>query len=148
MKLEYLKSQLLLKGSSGIGDIFMEDPRITAKDQSKAYPYIIWDIKSLKSNLAWQNSSQINEKIKIKAYIIGSYDRRAQGLTQTIEQKWDTLREFFRLYLVVLNATQYIKINNMNDMPNELFDIGISLDGEIGVSFDVDMTLYCNTAVV
>jgi hypothetical protein len=148
MKLEYLKTQLLLKGSSGIGDIFFDDPRIVAKDQVKSYPYIIWDMKSYKSTLQWQNTAQEKEIVKgFKAYIIGSYDRRGATNTQTIEQKWDTLREYFRAYLTVLNATSYIKIDNLNDMPNELFDIGLSPDSEIGVSFDCDMTLFCNTAV-
>lgn len=148
MKIEYLKKQLETVGTSGIGEVFLCERGEVQRDQKKTYPYVFWDALTLKSNIHWQNANQITEDITIKAYILGSYDRNAQGLTQAMVQKWDTLREFFRAYMVVLNGTSYIKITNLNDMPNELFNFGLSPDGEIGVSFDVNITLYCNAAVV
>jgi hypothetical protein len=147
MKLEYLKKQLETVGSSGIGLVLLCELGEVQRDQVKAYPYVFWDILTLKSRMAWQNSSQQIEEVTIKAYIMGSYDRNLQGQTQTMVQKWDTLREFFRAYMVVLNASTYIKVSNLNNMTNELFNYGLSPDGEIGVSFDVNLTLYCNTSV-
>jgi hypothetical protein len=144
MKLDYLKSQLKEVGTSGIGDVFFDRSEVVAKELSLKYPYVFFDLATYKSRLQWVNSLQQTEKVTIKAYILGLYDRRGANEILTIEEKWDELRTFFRDYLVALNATNYISIDNFNDMPNELFDLGLMPGSEIGVSFDLELTLYCN----
>lgn len=147
MKLEYLKAQLV-KVPTSIGEVFFTDKTFVAKDNEKRdYPYVVWDIRGMRGRLSWKNINQQTETVTIKAYILGDYDRRAQGLTQTIEEKWDELREAFRSYLIYQDALDYLSIMNMDNMPYELFDIGLMPDSEIGVSFDVELKLFCNASV-
>jgi hypothetical protein len=96
----------------------------------------------------WQSVSQQKEEVTMKAYCIGYLDKEVQGGdTYTLEETYDMIREAFRGYLTHLLEDQYISITNLADMPNELFSFGITVDAEVGVSFDVNFDLYCNAEV-
>ena len=147
MKLEYLKQQLETVTGTTIAKVYFDRNHIVNTERDKLYPYVFWDLNTFKSRMNWQNSSSTHEKVTLRAYVMDYFDRGAATETDTKQGIWDDIREAFRTYLGVKGVNAYIKLTNLNDMPNELYEFGLTVDAEIGVSFDVAMELYCNTAM-
>ena len=147
MKLEYLKQQLEIVPATGIEAVYFDRNHIVNTERAKDYPYVFWDLNTFKSRMNWQRTSSQQESVTLRAYVMDYFDRAASTETQTKQQIWDNIRELFRAYLTLLNTNQYIKLTNLADMPNELYEYGLTVDAEIGVSFDVAMELYCNAEV-
>lgn len=144
MKIEYLKRLLQDSGSSPIQKVYFDRRHIVNTEREKDYPYVFWNLDSFVSDLDWRNTSQQKEEVTITAFCIGYYDAEAQGVTVSREEAFDSLREAFREYLSVITQNEYLDVTNLSSMRNELYQIGITLDAEIGVSFTVNLRLFCN----
>jgi hypothetical protein len=147
MKIEYLKQLLQETGSSPIQKVYFDRRHIVNTEREKDYPYVFWNLDSFVSDLDWRNTSQQEEKVTITAFCIGYHDAEAQAVTLTREEVFDSLREAFRAYLSVLMLSEYLDVTNLSSMRNELYQIGITVDAEIGVSFTVTLRLFCNPSV-
>ncbi len=147
MKLEYLKLQLETVPATGIEKVYFDRNHIVNTERDKDYPYVFWDLNTFKSRMNWQRTSTQKEKVTLRAYVMDYFDRDASTELQTKQQIWDGIRDDFRAYLTLLGSNQYIKLTNLDDMPNELYEYGLTVDAEIGVSFDVEMELYCNANI-
>ena len=147
MKLKYLKSILEETGTTSVEKVYFDRNHIVNTERDKDYPYVFWDWNTYRSILNWSSTAQQKEAVTMTAYCIGYYDLNVNGGSiQSVEEAYDEIREAFREYLGLLNVNGYIDILNMAEMPNELFPIGITVDAEIGVSFEVKMKLYCNVS--
>ena len=145
MKIELLKQILQETTGIQIVKVYFDRAHIVNVERDKGYPYVLWDLNSFRSRINWSSQNQISEGATMKAYVMGYFDKMAaEGQTYSREEVWDQLREAFREYLGLIGASSQIKLTNLNNMPNELFDAGVSVDAELAVSFDVNMTLYCN----
>jgi hypothetical protein len=126
-----------------IKQVFFDYLHAANVERDKLYPYVLWDLNSWKGRINWANTGQKKEKVTVKVYVLDYFDRGASSETQTKEQVWDDIRTNFRTYCTVLGTNGYISITNLNDMPYEYYSIGINIDAEIGVCFDVEMNLHC-----
>ena len=143
MTLASFKTAALIITGTQIKQVFFDYSYAASIERDKLYPYVLWDLNSWKGRINWANTSHKKEKVTVKVYVLDYFDRGASSETQTKEQVWDDIRTNFRTYLTVLNTNGYISVTNLNDMPYEYYSIGVNLDAEIGVNFDVEMNLSC-----
>ncbi len=147
MKIAYLKQVLLETGTSEVNKVYFDRNHIVNTDRDKDYPYVFWDLNTFNSIMNWRDTTKQKEAVTMTAYCIGYHDKEvAGGNVVSIEEVFDELREAFRTYLTVLNENGYLEVTNLNAMQNELYQIGLTIDAEVGVSFRVTMNLFCNVA--
>jgi len=146
MKIELLKQVLQETTGIQIANVFFDRAQIVNTERDKDYPYVLWDLNTFRSRMNWQSTNQISEQVTMRAYVMGYFDKMAaEGQTYSREEVYDQLRAAFREYLGLVNSSSQVKVTNLNNMANELWDAGITVDSELAVSFDVNMTLYCNS---
>lgn len=139
MELTTFKTILETVGTSGVRQVFLgyqERPNI---ETDKLYPFVLWDYNTWEGVL---NSRKPSETIKIRAYIVQYFDSNSQdeGL---IEDVFDDLRAVFLLYLAVINTGSTVQIANLENLPYRLYNRGLWIDSEVGISFDVEFKLFC-----
>ena len=144
MKISYLKSVLEDVGTSSVVKVYFDRNHIVNTERYKDYPYVFWDLNSYRSLMNWHDVSKQREDVTMTAYCIGYLDKELLGGEGDMIEAYDVIRDAFREYLTVVNADAYVDIINLQAMTNELFPIGITVDAEVGVSFEVKMRLYCN----
>jgi len=145
MLLTSFKTAAKIITGTSIKQVFFDYKQVVNIERTKLYPYVIWNMNSWKAVIDWANTSRRREKVTVKVFCIDYWDRGAVTETDTMIAVWDAIRDSFRVYCTVLNTNGYIQIINLNKMPCEYFEIGLTVDSEIGVSFDVELDLFCNT---
>ncbi len=143
MTLESFKAAAKVITGTSIKSVYFDYSQIMNVERSKLYPCVLWDLNSWKGKINWANTSMKKEKVTVKVFVLDYFDRGAVTETDNREHIWDDIRAYFRTYCGVLNTNSYIQITNLNDMPYEYFTIGITLDSDIGVSFDLELDLSC-----
>jgi len=116
---------------------------IAVQEEDKDYPYILWNLDTWKGVLNWGSSTIKKEKVKVTVYIFAYFDRGAVTQTKTKETVYDELDGYFRTYCSVLNSSSTVQITNLNNMPREYWPIGITRDADIGISYEVEMDIFC-----
>jgi hypothetical protein len=140
MELTDFKTILETVGSSGVNQVFLgyqEQPNI---EREKLYPFVLWDYNTWNGVI---NSRKPSEKIKVRAYIVQYYDANSAGNDTEIEEVFDELRAIFLLYLATINTSTYVQVTNLENLPYKLFNRGLWIDLEVGISYDVEFQLFC-----
>jgi hypothetical protein len=140
MELADFRTILETAGTSGVKQVFLgyqEKPNI---EVDKLYPFVLWDYNTWEGVL---NSRKPQETIKIRAYIVQYYDANAGGDESIIEDVFDELRAIFVAYLAVINTGTYVQVTNREKLPYRLYNRGLWLDSEVGISYDVEFKLFC-----
>jgi hypothetical protein len=83
------------------------------------------------------------ENIKIRAYIVQYYDYMSGSDETSIEEVWDELRAIFLLYLSTIGLNANVQITNLDKLSYKLFNRGLWIDSEAGISYDVELKLFC-----
>lgn len=126
-----------------IKQVFFDYSQIKNIERTKLYPYVLWDFNTWKGSINWANTTHKRERLKVNVFCVDYFDRGAATETQSREAVWDDIRGYFRTYCDILDNNQYISILNLNSMPYEYYSIGLSVDAEIGVRFELELELFC-----
>lgn len=139
MELVDFRTVLETTGTSGVRQVFLgyqDKPNI---EVDKLYPFVLWDYNTWEGVI---NSRKPGEKIKIRGYIVQYYDYIAQDAPE-IESVFDELRAIFLLYLAMISTGATVQVTNLDNLPYRLYNRGLWVDSEAGISFDVEFQLFC-----
>jgi hypothetical protein len=143
MQLTSFKTAAQAISGTSVKQVFFDYRQIANIERVKLYPYILWDLNSWKGAINWADTGHKKEKVSVRVFAVDYWDRASASETDTREAAWDAIRGYFREYCTVLNISQLVQITNLNNMPYEYYEIGLTVDSEIGVAFDVELDLYC-----
>jgi hypothetical protein len=103
---------------------------------------VLWDLNSWKARVRWADVNHIRDKVTVRVYCFDSFDK---SFDIDILDAWDAIRAYFRVYETILDGNAQIKITNLNDQPCEYFQVGLTVDSDIAVAFDLEMDLFCDS---
>jgi hypothetical protein len=140
MELATFKTILETVGYSGVKQVFLgyqEKPNI---EREKLYPFVLWDLNTWSGVI---NSRKPSETIKVRAFIVQYYDANSGTDETEIQEIWDDLRAIFLLYLAVIGLNASVQVTNLDKLPYVLYNRGLWIDSEVGISYDIEFKLFC-----
>jgi hypothetical protein len=143
--LEALKNYLEQIGTSGILQVFFDlNEVINSASTDKHYPYVFWDLNSLKFT---EDTRQSVRDYSITVYAVVQHIREEESGSDAKIKAWDNLHTKFLAYLANLKTIENsynFSIFNLNDVQGEYYDRGqVSVDEEIGIGYKLKLKGYC-----
>jgi hypothetical protein len=148
MKIKTLKTLLSVKTGTDITQVTFDLSKWPTNDSpTQSYPAVVWNFNNAKFKRDLRTTIQVEKTITLAVFAIINFDPAIENEDDKID-KWDLLEGYFQTYLNVVNSSQNIKIDNINDIEGFYVPEGISdffPAKAIGILFqNIVLHTYCN----
>ena len=113
------------------------------KKRSKTYPLAVWDLGNLKGLKNLRATTGQSGVIEIDLYCMDLVTPEDDIPAGSIA-KWDALEADMLAYLNVINALDYLRVANMDDIDYEYYPGGmLTMEREVGVRYKIELEIWC-----
>jgi hypothetical protein len=136
MNLQALKLNFESTGSTDIEEVSFDLNTFLNADYDKSYPYVFWDLDNSKWTKDYRSGVQT---VILNVYCLVDFNEHERDKMVA----WDEAEEALDEYLVYINTLADFSIES-TDVDKEYYPPGVlSVDGEVGVRYNVKIKLWC-----